>query len=99
MSAEQRIVYTVAQASAYLKWSEDTIRREIKDGRLIARRRRSETVILHSDLVAYLEGLARLVDAVFEDSAPPSTPMPIRKASGPQRRAQRRFGIVPQEAI
>lgn len=99
----RRPVYTVVQLAAFLGWSEDTIRREIRDGHLKARKRRADTVIVEADLLAYLDSLPVHPDYADAAASGPSRPTPITvpahaapKASG--GRVVRRFSVVASEA-
>jgi excisionase family DNA binding protein len=88
-----RLIYRVRELAAFLGWHEDTIRNEIKAGRLKARKLRSVTVILESDLHAWLNSL----DAVDVEKPAPewvAGPKPPAAPSG-RRRVQRLFSIRP----
>jgi hypothetical protein len=97
MTAQRRLVYTVAELAAFLGWAENTIRREVKDGRLRARKRRSETVILDADLLAYLDGLEAIETAARVHIEPLTGPLPIRQQASPRARVQRLVSILPQQ--
>ncbi len=87
-----RPIYTVTQLAACLGRSEDTIRREIKTGRLVARKLGSRTEIVDTDVQAWLGGL----EAVQAEAAT-TGPLPTRQQPKPARgRVERRFAIAPQ---
>lgn len=98
MTANARsLVYRVAELAAFLGWCEETIRREIKDGRLRARKLRSDTVIVESDLLAWLDNLPVVpVEMTAEDTEDGDvTPTPITTTrSTRHRRVTRRVEAI-----
>lgn len=55
MNGPERIAYSVPEAAAMTSMSERTLRSAIASHSLIARYPTSKPVILHSDLIAWLE--------------------------------------------
>lgn len=98
----ERLVYRVAELAAFLGWSEETIRREIKAGHLRARKLRADTIIRHADLLDWLDNLPVDPDfATVEESAPAIAAGPIasqRPATTGRGQVVRRFPIVREVA-
>lgn len=89
----RRPVYTVVQLAAFLGWSDETIYREIRAGRLRARKRRADTVIIETDLLAYLDSLPPV--QVETAAAPSVQPTSIRQPQPARGRVTRLFEILP----
>jgi hypothetical protein len=104
---EPRLIYTVAQLAAFLghPWGEDSLRREIKAGRLRSRKPRGTVLIVHTDMLAWVDGLP--VDPDYRSADEPRESVPgIARTTNPatagHRRVMRRFEILPpsaQEAV
>lgn len=75
--ATPRPFSTVPQLAALLDISEDTIRREIKDGRLRARTLRSQTVIVAADLAAWIAAFPVVPVETPEPAVAPA-PEPVK---------------------
>lgn len=76
-----KLVYTLDEAAAEARVSVKTLRREIKDGKLRARRLRGGLRILAADLTRYLDGLP-----VEPSSAPAAHDQGSRKVAPAQTR-------------
>lgn len=88
----ERLVYTVAQAAARIGRHEATIRREIKAGRLRARKLRTETVILDADLQTWLARLPVVATEATDTADTIAEPTPIDTPTrSSRRRVVRRF--------
>ena len=71
-----RLAYDIADVAEMLGVSDDAIRDEIKDGRLIARKVRRRTVVTADDLAAYIGSLRRAVESQGIP-APSPAPAPV----------------------
>lgn len=90
-----KLVYRVSELAAFLGWHEDTIRAEIKAGRLVARKLRSVTVVTETDLHAWLDRLPVVDVESVQSETVETVPTPIaRKPAGGRPRVQRRISIV-----
>ena len=64
------LAYSIPKAAKAANLGRSTLYQEIADGRLIARKARGRTIVLHKDLMAYLSSLPRAACAEGEVEAP-----------------------------